>query len=240
MNLVPWFLWTLQLASTGHSKSWFFAPRILVTNSKKETEVHTSPLPSSLSSFAFLHTGPPPERHGILQGPKVDGELIDVWRPFRRLLMSLPISRHVTDRTAESSDIDICIHLFNCLTFFFSGVFLYFCCDFFKFHLYVWHKDLDEKLLDKSSHFESPLPYACSPRPSRLNFVHFLMTFQWAVSSLFSGFSPGGGKDSEENLNFADFCFFLLKSSLEGWIINIFAYLNISQHILVVNYISIS
>eukprot|EP00434_Breviolum_minutum_P023582 symbB.v1.2.020802.t1/scaffold1768.1/size102365/3 len=50
-----------------------------------------------------------------------------------RLLMSLPISRHVTDRT-----------------------------------------DLDEKLLDKSSHFESPLPYACS-------------------------FSPGGGKDSEES-----------------------------------------
>ncbi|CAL1144987.1 unnamed protein product [Cladocopium goreaui] len=50
-----------------------------------------------------------------------------------RLLMSLPISRHVIDRT-----------------------------------------DLDEKLLDKSSRFESPLPYAC-------------------------GFSPGGCKDSEES-----------------------------------------
>ena len=122
MNLVPWVLWT-QLASTGHSKSGFCTPASW--SQIRKTEVHTSPLPSSLSSFAFLHIGPPPERHGRTQGPKVDGELIDVWRPFRRLLMSLPISRHVTDRTAESSDIDICycycIHLFNCLTFFLGG-----------------------------------------------------------------------------------------------------------------------
>lgn len=50
-----------------------------------------------------------------------------------RLLMTLPVSRHVTDRT-----------------------------------------DLDEKLLDKASRLESPLPYAC-------------------------GFSPCGAKDSEES-----------------------------------------
>ena len=104
--------------------------------------------------------------------------------------MSLPISRHVTDRSVENWESQVT-------------------CSFRI--LQLCPQDLDEKLLgDKSSRFDSPLPYACSKAPSLIpykmdqNRIAGWSGWYHAMSSPVHpsalGFSPGGTKDSEEGL----------------------------------------
>ena len=99
-----------------------------------------------------------------------------------RLLMSLPVSRHVRAASAFRLHTRACMWLFIV-------------------RVSVRPKgQLDEKLLDNATSIESPLPLACGAAPLIRPCFRAV-----AASCMLQGFSPGGCRDSEESCG--GFCF---------------------------------